>query len=361
LSSHTDGVSVVGVASGGQTRARFLGTGAAAIGGAALAGAWRVDRAGASSSAAAANADTTYVEGAFDPNFSGEIFHLELDGAAVGWIKGVQGGVAFADVVTEKLGGDHIAKKHIAGVKYEDISVSTEMGTVKGFYNWIKASFDHAAVHKNGSVVGDSAGLKQRSSGDFFNALITEIGMPALDAASKDAAKMTIKLTPEYTRVVQRVGKTPLPKPGAKTRGNWKLEIDGIDARRVSKIDAFTWKQSIELSQSGAGGGAFAFEPGKIDIPNLSVYMPPDAASPWVEWQDDFLINGNNGDDKERSGSLIFFNDAGDELGRFTLSHLGLFKLTPEKVESGSEAIRRVKAEMYCEDMSFKFGTATWA
>ena len=38
-----------------------------------------------------------------------------------------------------------------------------------------------------------------------------------------------------------------------------------------------------------------------------------------------------------------------------TFKHLGIFKLTPEKVEAGSENIRRVKAEMYCEtDSTFK-------
>ena len=39
-----------------------------------------------------------------------------------------------------------------------------------------------------------------------------------------------------------------------------------------------------------------------------------------------------------------------------TFKNLGIFKLTPEKVEAGSENIRRVKAEMYCEDMSFAYG-----
>jgi hypothetical protein len=34
----------------------------------------------------------------------------------------------------------------------------------------------------------------------FHAVLISEIGLPAMDAASKDAAKMTIKFTPEYTR-----------------------------------------------------------------------------------------------------------------------------------------------------------------
>jgi hypothetical protein len=34
--------------------------------------------------------------------------------------------------------------------------------------------------------------------------------------------------------------------------------------------------------------------------------------------------------------------------------------LAPEKVESGSENIRRVKAEMYCEELKFDY-EATWA
>ena len=40
-----------------------------------------------------------------------------------------------------------------------------------------------------------------------------------------------------------------------------------------------------------------------------------------------------------------------------TFSGLGMFKLTPEKVEAGSENVRRVKAEMYCEQITFKEGS----
>lgn len=41
---------------------------------------------------------------------------------------------------------------------------------------------------------------------DIVTALITEIGFPALDAGSKDAAKLTIKLAPEYTRIRSKSG-----------------------------------------------------------------------------------------------------------------------------------------------------------
>jgi hypothetical protein len=233
------------------------------------------------------------------------------------------------------------------------------MGMSKGFYQWIKASFDKAADHRNGAVVGNTKGLKQKSSGDFANALITEIGFPALDAASKDAAKMTIKFRPESTSVRQRVGKTPLPAQPANLHGSWKFEIDGIDARRVSSIDSFTIKQAVTTDQVGTG--RFQIEPTNLEIPNLAVYMPPDAVQGWLDWFQDFVVGGNSGDDKERSGALTFMDTGGATLATVGLSHVGLFKLTPEKVEAGGEAIKRVKAELYCEDMSFKFGDATWA
>ena len=52
--------------------------------------------------------------------------------------------------------------------------------------------------------------------------LITEIGFPALDAASKDAAKMTLKFAPAYAHEVFNYGSrmasppppSPTPKPG---------------------------------------------------------------------------------------------------------------------------------------------------
>jgi hypothetical protein len=49
--------------------------------------------------------------------------HMDFSNAG-GWIESVEGGHATADVVTEKVGPDHIVHKHIAGVKYEDITVA---------------------------------------------------------------------------------------------------------------------------------------------------------------------------------------------------------------------------------------------
>src|SRR5215216_2045558 len=55
-------------------------------------------------------------------------------------------------------------------------------------------------VRKNGAIITADYEGKELSRLSFHNALITEIGFPALDASSKDTAKMSIKITPEYTR-----------------------------------------------------------------------------------------------------------------------------------------------------------------
>src|SRR5581483_11295620 len=80
-------------------------------------------------------------------------YAIELDGIEAGWVSSVEGGNASSDVVVEKVGADHIAKKHIAGVKYEDITVNCGTGMSKGFYDWIKASFDHNYVRKDGAII----------------------------------------------------------------------------------------------------------------------------------------------------------------------------------------------------------------
>jgi phage tail-like protein len=122
---------------------------------------------------------------------------LAIDGAPAGWIVAVDGGHATSDVVTEKSPTAH---KHLAGVKYEDITIHTGSSMSKGFYDWIKTSLSQSPTRKSGTVGVLDTNMKMRAVREFTNALVTEIGFPALDAGSKDAAPLAIKLAPELVR-----------------------------------------------------------------------------------------------------------------------------------------------------------------
>jgi UTP:GlnB (protein PII) uridylyltransferase len=59
--------------------------------------------------------------------YTSESSFLTLDNTPAGLVRSVAGGNATADVVTEKIGPDHIAKKHIAGVRYEPVEMQVAM------------------------------------------------------------------------------------------------------------------------------------------------------------------------------------------------------------------------------------------
>lgn len=296
-------------------------------------------------------------------------YGLEIDGINAGWVMSAEGGHATSDVVQEKLGPDHIIKKHIAGVKYEDISISVGTGMSKGFYGWMKDSFDHKYSRKNGAIIAADYGYKELSRLTFTNALITEVGFPALDAASKDAAKMTIKFSPEYTRqTLSKGGGGTIANKYANKQdvqkkwlpSNFRLKIDGLDCTKVNKVEAITVKQKVVENPVGELRD-YQKEPAHLEIPNLVVTFPESHSDEFYKWHEDFVIKGNNGDDKEKGGSLEFLTpNLSEVLFTVTFEHLGIFKCTPEKVEAGSENIRRIKAEMYCEDMKFEY-KASWA
>jgi len=296
-------------------------------------------------------------------------YAIELDGISAGWVQSVEGGHATSDVVSEKIGSDHIIHKHIAGVKYEDITVNCGTGMSKGFYGWIKDSFDHKYSRKGGAVISSDYNYKEHSRLTWYNGLISEVGFPALDAASKDAAKMSIKVTPEYTRVTTSTGgpsvagKYSVGKMEQKKwlPANFRLKIDGVDCTKVNKIEALVVKQKVVENAVGELRDAEK-EPAHLEIPNLVVTMSESHAKEYYDWHEDFVIKGNNSDDKEKGGALEYLTpNLQETLFTITFKHLGIFKLSPEKVEAGSENIRRVKAEMYCEDMSFEYKGSAWA
>lgn len=291
-------------------------------------------------------------------------YGIELGEGLAGWVQSVEGGHAFSDVVNEKLGADHLIRKHISGVKYDDITITCGTGMTKPFYEWIKASFDRKNSRQDGAVVTADYDYKEISRMTFTHALISEIGFPALDASSKDVAKMTVKITPELTRTKKGSGKA-LGKVETKVQKKWlpsnfRLKIDGLDCTRVNKIDAIVLKQKVIDNPVGELRD-YQKEPAHLEIPNLGITLAESHADDWYKWHEDFVINGNCGEDKERNGTLEYLTpDLKDSLFTITFTHAGIFKIEPEKVAAGLETIRRVRAELYVEDMKFAYHAA-WA
>ena len=282
-----------------------------------------------------------------------------LDERPAGFVSSAVGGSAFADVVNEKVGPSPFVRKHIAGVKYEDITVSAGTGMSKAFYSWIQESFAGRTPAHSGSIAGTDFNFKVIEQRDFSSALITEVGFPALDAASKDAAKLSIKFQPESTRV--RFGGGGSIQPGTVNQklakwdvNNFKLTINGMDTSFVSKIDAINFKW-IYSSFNGETGSTFR-QLSEIEVPNIKFAIAEAHAKDFFQWHQDFVINGNNSSENEKTGSLSFLSaDLKTELFRLDFSGLGIFALDPDPLLTTAKEIRQVTAQLYCDKSIFSF------
>ena len=286
---------------------------------------------------------------------------LELQGAPAGFLKSAEGGDATADVVTEEVDKDFVVRKHLGGVKHEDIKISFGTGMSSSLYDWISATMGRRDQVMNGAVVVADYNGKEISRLNFFNGTITEIGFPALDPDPKaqDPAYITLKIAPEYTRreagtglkvdILAAVPKKWLP-------ANFSLKIDGLDLSgvRVNEIDALTITRHITSLQVGVLRESEK-EPGYLEIPNLAITLSEVGSEPLRKWYEDFVIKGNNGSDMAKNGTLEYL-DSNLKAVLFTLTFrgLGIFKLTPEKYER-SDKPRRLRAEMYCEEIGFQY------
>ncbi len=302
-------------------------------------------------------------------SFTAGKYALDLDGKFAGWIQSCEGGYATADVVVEKVATDLIWHKHIAGVKYDDITLNCGTAMSTAFYSWLQASVDHQAKRiTSGAVISADYNFKETGRLNFFNALITECGFPALDAASKDAAKMSLKFAVETTRQVNATGaaiKGDLGTGQQKkwTPANFALAIDGIPTacKWVNKIEALTIKQKVVDNPLGEFRD-FQKEPAHIEFPNLVVTVAESHADEFYKWHEDFVIKGNCDQGHEKTGSLVYLaSDTKTQLFTLNFAGLGIFSAKPEKSESASENIKRVKFEMYCEQITFTNNNGTYA
>lgn len=274
-------------------------------------------------------------------------YGLELDGIRAGWVTDVHGGNRTYQVVQE-TGPDFLIKKHLGKPTYQDIDMTVGMGASKKLYEWVKASYDKAQA-RSGSINSLSPNEKSVVGElDFGNAVLTEFSMPALDAASKDAAKMTIKIKPEYTRF------TPSDRKwfGGLShddedfiQSNFSFNLQGMPDLQVENVSRV--KVKFPWLNDSSSETFFA----RV-VSNIEIELSEDHAKPLYDWYDSFVVKGNNGDDQERACVIEYRTSSGTV--RLFLRGVGIMSVTP-LLDDNMQSIRRVKAELYVEDCRFDY------
>ena len=290
---------------------------------------------------------------------------LELGGVHAGWLISAGGGDATADVVAEKLGTFTFRHKHLANVRYTDIRVTCGLDMEAGFWTWLADALASRQTRQDGALVFLDYDSTERRRLTFQHALVTQIGFPALDAASKETARLAVRLSPELTHT---------QKPGAKTSygkgfvsgkqkkwlpSNFRVTMPGLDLTKVSRVEALAVDVMTDVQAIGAARD-YEHTASEVTVPDVELTVAESHAGDLRTWHQDFVISGNNDSSHEKTGSIEMLSpDLKDVLLRLDLTGVGIYALADVPVEANEEGIRRVKAKLYCEEMRLAKSPAT--
>jgi hypothetical protein len=228
-------------------------------------------------------------------------YALDLDGIDAGIVQKVEGG----DVDGE-------------------VAVALGLPLAAPVEAWVRDLLGSEEARRSGSIVQCGRDFDTYKKVEFDRALLTEVTLCALDMKSKDPCWLTLKFTPEAVRTKEIPAIDPVALPKAEPL-DLHVDIGGLAAAKVSKVDALTIKQTRLTDDVGVERD-YAKEPGKIDFPNLRLTVPRDTKLPTTA-------------DHEKNGSLVYLpRNGGKELLRFRLKGLGDFQTNRNSMELEIEA-----------------------
>jgi hypothetical protein len=285
----------------------------------------------------------------------GTPFGLRLDESptpSVTPLRDGDGGAIFADVIRHTDGTELLVRKQLGETHIEDFEVELSTLTSTGLVEWIAASWTQKPPKRDGALLACKYDLTIALEQAFTGALITETVIPTLDAAVGKPAVLIVRFAAASSAPIATSGSKlafPLAKGAQKLwlSSNFKLQIAGLDCSKVSRIEAFTVRRTIE-SVSGHG---HSLKAGVIDFPDLRVFLSASSMQTWAAWHQDFVVEGHNAAANERTGSIqLFAPDLATQLARIDLFGLGIHRLDLEDDVPANQIARNV-ADLYCEQM----------
>lgn len=285
---------------------------------------------------------------------------LELTGASAGFVKDAGGGSAYGDLrVTQPVAGA-FPKKQLVGVKWQDVTFAAGAGLKPAFYEWVRDTLKNPAAspRKDGAVVMYDYAYKPVGRTNFRGAFISGIEFGAFEAASKDAGKMLVSLTPQSTSRVVGGTAPAVAAPSTAARwmaSNFRLRIDGFEAAtaRTRRIEPI----GVRLKTAAAAVGEdreYLRTSVSVDVSNLVIELAEADAGPFYRWHEEFVVGGRNTDDRERRGTLEILSPTLQTMFTLTFSNIGIIQVSP----AGSEQVRTARVEMYFESLAFDFTPA---
>ncbi|HRO13046.1 hypothetical protein [Amaricoccus sp.] len=267
-----------------------------------------------------------------------EQFLLEVAGAPVGSLRSFRGLDVEAEIATRDLGPRSTPKKHVAAVRWTPAVATFGGGMGEGMQGWIAEALDRGAATRGGSVAVAGPGGAPAFSVGFSGARLAAVSFPALDAAAKEPAEMSVEFVARQVEWDQGGAAAAGPGAGAGAawqRSSFRVEIGDLPCQRVIAVDGFTWTCAAD---------------GAITVPDVRLVVSRADLAPWEEAARRWFIDRDYRDRHEMNGTIsLLAADGKSELARIELGHVGLKRFSHDEVGENGFAV-----VLYVERLGFK-------
>jgi len=285
-------------------------------------------------------------------------FVLELDGKLAGRLFSVDGGTVRTQIIDEPIGLHNERIKHTSQFDLQPLVLICGTGMSQVFYKWIAGAFDGRGQQRmSGAVILLDQNSKPRARREFYNAIVVEVVLPALDSSQKDSAYMQVTIQPEQGRTDSTSETVDLGVYAARLAKNWyingfRFQIEGLvtDSQHVTHIDSIDLKQGMKKMYTGQDRFP-QIEPTKVEFPNINFEVPATHGEGFLKWYNE-SVKGNGTSVQPRSGSIEFLAP-GSNTPYFGLGLNGVGPFSLQR--QGANALR---IGLYCDSMTFRAGSA---
>jgi hypothetical protein len=255
--------------------------------------------------------------------------YFELEGDVVARLHAAGGGNGAAAIVLDTSSGH--TDKRVSAITYGDIAFQVDPGNLEqALETWLQDFTSSSGVPalRSGALLITDSSLRVRERLEFLDAAIVEVRLPAVDAASREAAFMTVRIRP--ARTTYRAGTSnAISSPRSNrtaTTSEFAVELRPRRTERVAQASGLTLRRSV-TSSDPQGGGAPDVR-GALEVSDLRLAIATSDRDDWVRWYEEFLVRGQNGENHELSGSLtLLTRNLRDEILRIELAGVGLRSL----------------------------------
>jgi hypothetical protein len=257
-------------------------------------------------------------------------FAVSIDGQAV-LAQNASGGHVKAEVSTTFPDAGGPPQRRISSFGYTNLQMKLGLEVGTPLLIWVNAALKGHPVTKDGTLIELDDQNRAKSYLDFTDGAIADFVVPGFDGSSN--AANTFSLEASIRKSTRRPGdNAPVHLPERPKRflaSNFRLKIDGLPTTRVSLIAPLSFRRT-----------------NRGIVPTDLVVTFSDNVDPWRAWADDFIVKGNNGQDREKQGAIeVMSPNLADVLATLTIKQIGIVELTP----ADDTSIRSHRASMYFE------------